>query len=293
MRTIRPCKVMLVLTKTLGDVVLIHNLIDGIHKEYKDPEIDIFVDEKYKDIIVGNPKMSVVYCMKSWLNNWAKILERTFEYDVVLIPQQLHMEDNVWHQLDHLRHQHLVDFYLDRCRLPKRTKEDKLKIFPLEDDVDAVKALEIKSPYIVIHTTSLVPSKDWSYFNELTLSMIHEGVDVVQVGADTDTLVDKAMDLRSKLSFKQIAVLCSKAKCFVGLDSGLSYVSAASGAKTIVLQGATVPETSGPFGENVINIVSETREECKDKRCHGNCKFNDKCINRISIIDVLAEVKKC
>jgi len=291
-------KVMLVLVRTLGDVILINNLVDGILKKFGKAEIDVYINEQYKCLIDRNKKISTIYTEKDWFSCWDKIIDivSTGKYDEVMIPQQLNSEDNVWHQLEEYRHQHLVDFYLQRCRLPNRTKDEKLQIYStVSDEVDVQKFISLNNiaNYIVIHTTTLAPGKNWSKFQELTNVLLSEGIQVVQVGGKTDKLIEGVFDARELLTIPQLGLLADRAINFIGLDSGLSYVAAASGAKVIVIQGSTIPKTSGPWGDNVTNIVSKTLPECMNLRCHGNCRFpTGKCIDLISIDEVLSAINK-
>jgi ADP-heptose:LPS heptosyltransferase len=298
-------KVALILCRTLGDVVLVHNLVDGIYKKYGEVVVDVYVDEFYKDLVFGNPKIARIFTSPSWLSNWDSLIETAIvkgTYDAVLCPQQTTREDTIWHQLDYLRHQHLVDYYLSRCYLPKREEGEELQLFSTSHDhaaVDRVLAVNKLKHYVVIHTTSGVPSKDWDYFPGLVYSLLDEGKTVLQVGGGEDKLAVSErvgfFDLRKQFTFPQIAALCKRASCFVGLDSGLSFVAAASKTPTIVLQGSTVPETSGPWGKNVINILSKTLPQCEEVRCHTNCRFprecKGKCINYIEVTEVLDAIK--
>jgi len=301
-------KISIILTRTLGDVMLIHNLVDGVYKKYPCAlEIDVYVDEMYKDIVQGNEKINKIFTSPRWLSNWKYILQMVAgdDYNEVLIPQQVTTEDALWHQMDYLRHQHLVDYYLERCRLPKRDLGDAVQLYVSNEDIDKVDQLLIEkniTNYIVIHSTSGVPTKDWNYFSELVSILTEKEITIVQVGAVTDKLVscssnDYFCDERGKLTFSQIGALCKKADCFVGLDSGISYISASAKIPTIVLQGSTIPETSGPWGDNVINVLSKTLPSCESLRCHANCRYisevpGGKCINLIKVNDVLNVVKE-
>lgn len=290
-------KILLVLTRTLGDVILIHNLVDGCFKKYGDCLVDVIVESKYIDLISGNPRIHEIISGDNWHNRWEDILQYIIknDYDDYLIPQQLNKEDNVWHQLEEHRHQHLVDFYLKRCRLPARTQEDKLQIYIGVDDlvfIEKALANTHMKDYVLIHTTSLGESKDWDYFNELNNKIIEHGVSVIQIGSKTDKKTNSAFDFTGDLTFKQIAALCKNAKCFIGLDSGLSYLACASGCKTIVIQGATIPTTSGPWGDNVINIVGNTLLKCEKIRCHAKCRYPEegKCINNVTVDQVYSSI---
>ena len=307
-------KIALVLARTLGDVLLIHNLVDGIYKKYKNPEIDIYTNSVYEDLITGNSKVHRIFPSPNWLENWGYILGLISGnlYTDVLIPQQLTHADTVWHQLEHLRHQHLIDYYLDRCRLPKRNSNEILQLYITQHDIDAVKRiLEVNKPgkYVVVHTTSGVPTKDWNKFSSLVYELLMElNVSVFQVGLKSDEdaypsqkelppMGSKFFDVREQLTFSQVGALCREAECFVGLDSGLSYVAAATGKPTVVLQGSTVPETSSPWGSNVIHILAKTLSQCQNLRCHTHCRYPQKvpmgkCINNIGVVQVKEVIAK-
>lgn len=296
-----PVRILLVLTRTLGDVMLIHNLVDGCIKKFVNCHITVVVEKVYENILEGNPKINRIITGTNWHMHWSDIIDMVAskQYDEVMIPQQLHAEDNVWHQLEEHRHQHLVDFYLKRCRLPKRNTAEVLQIFPTQDDINFIRFYpsfaghsesDKKIKYVILHTKSLADGKDWDKFIYLAKALNDKCYTPIQIGAKTDPLVVGCIDARELFSFRQIAVLCSKTSCFVGLDSGLSYIAAASGCKTIVIQGATIPQTSGPWGNNVINILSKTIPECEEVRCHGNCRFKAKCISNITVEDVLKHI---
>lgn len=284
-------KDVVVLTRTLGDVVLGNVLAHNIKLQFPDSELDYIVESRYADILLGNPAISGVVPIRETRSEWDDVLHKISNgsYRHVFLPQQTTREDNIWHQVEKHRHQHLVDFYAKRCGI--RLSDRRLIVFPQLKDGDPV----ADKGTVVVHARTLVPSKDWAHFGEFVIRLREKGVRVVQVGTSEDSTVPSDEDLRGKLSLRQLIVYLKSCSAFVGLDSGISYLAAAVGIPTYVIQGPTIPETSGPFGPNVVNLLSPTRKECETVRCHGNCRFVQEeplgsCINRWGVDDIWKQI---
>lgn len=280
------------LTKTIGDIVLGNVLVKNIKLKYPDIELDYIVEEKYIDLVIYNPHIKNVFP----LGNWDKVLKVISDpkYDKVFFAQQTSAWDNCWHQKEEDRNQHLLDFYAKRCDI--ELIDRKLEIFA-ESLPSPISTLS--HPVIAIHTKTLADVKDWSKFSELaTVLKERTGGAVVQLAAPTDPEIPGAhkisLPLKGVISF-------FKEKCcnvFIGLDSGLSYIAASFDVPSVILQGATIPLTSGPYGPNVVNLFSQPHEQCikerKGIRCHGidggKCKYGVKCINKITVENIIKEV---
>ena len=286
-------KGILVLTKTLGDVILGNVLVKNIKLSYPDIELDYVVEKRYSSLIKFNPDIKECIEVGKTEMAWDEILKMVaFGYDEVFFPQQVCVEDNVWHQEDRYRFQHLVDFYANRCDI--KLKDRKLKIYFENEEVEH---LEGKKK-VICHTTTLGKAKNWTKFEELGKVLRDLGFTVYQIGLGTDVSMklEEKYDLRDKFSLlKLLSLLSKECDCFVGLDSGVSYMSAAIGKPTICILGASVPQTSGPYGENVKYLFSKTRGECEAKRCHSlynECKFKSPCIDNISVGEVFEAVSE-
>jgi len=279
-------KVLLVLIQTIGDCVLINSITKEIKHKYPDSEITVCINEAYKNIIEYNKDIKEVLTSSQWLSRWSDIVSMFKNYDEVMIPQQTTGEDNNWHQLEEHRHQHLYDFYLKRCRL-EETQERKLYMYPNALDKFSENIKDFKDN-ILIHSQSGGDIKDWDKFYELVQAL--NRTDIVQVGGKDDKRVNGTKDMRGKLTFNEIYCLCKKSKLLIGLDSGIEHMAAASGIPTIILQGASISETSGAFGENVIHIVSKSPCELRCHGIRGKCTKGIKCINNITVGEVLEVV---
>lgn len=287
-------KIACILYRTLGDVVLCNTLAKEIKKKYPESHLTWYVNEEYAEVITFSPDIDEIACPP----NKDFILKEVSSgiYDEVFWFAQETVEDNIWHQVDKYRHQHLVDFYAQRCGF--KITERREYMYPQKQDFTTVDAIlaERKIPtekMCAIHTATLVPSKNWDKFLFLYKELKLSDYAVLQVGGLKDVfVVSEAEDFRKQVSLNQLAALLSRCKFFVGLDSGVSYISSAMDIPTYVLMGPTIPTTSGPIGSKVKPLVATVGKECEVIRCHGNCKLNNPCINNIplkAILNVLAK----
>lgn len=294
-------KGIMILTRTLGDIVLGNTLSKGIKAKYPDIELDWIVEARYKDVLEGNPDIKNIITVDEAVRDWDKVLKIATSdgYDKVLIPAQLSHTDSCWHHNKKFMGGHLVDFYARRCgiTLPER----RLYMYPDKSDFEIADKI-IKDhiregqKFIAMHTTTLVTAKDWQIekFNEVAKWLMAKDIAIFQLGAESDRVMEGIIDLRDKLTFRQIAALLSKCSLFLGLDSGLSYIAAAMGIPVICIMGMSMPITSGPFGDNVTFIEPTSLPPECSWRCHSNCRFGQdrECIKTIGVDRVIEVVEK-
>lgn len=287
-------RIMLVMLKTMGDVVLSTTLARELKKEYPSSEIHFYTNKGYAGLLENNPDVFEVHAPDDWNYNSLFLEMAEEDYDVVFAPYQARPECNVWHQNEHSRHQHLVDFYWNRMGMHRQIVDRECYLFPTaEDSAKAADHISMDVPRIAVHSTTGVPTKDWPHFDALTEELRKAGYGVVQVGAKTDKAVAKAVDLRGRMGFLELAAFLGKCAAFVGLDSGLSYVADAAKTPTIVIQGSTDPMTSGPISSRVIHLFSKNTgyQDCQTVRCHMDCRHERNCINEITAEAVLDKLE--
>lgn len=283
-------KVMLVLAKDMGDVMLANSLARDIKDYYgKDTEISLYVNENYRELVAYNPDITHLYRAENWLKTWDEILGYVLNngYDKVMIPQQIRWEDTIWHQLDYLRHNHMLQYYQLRCGLPKR--KTPLIFYPNPEThiVICPEAMDFDKNGIIVHCQTRNPDKDWPYFPQLIKIMQELGYRVYQVGGKGDKpLVGDEYNLLGKYNFSELWHWIRSSIAFIGLDSGLSFLAATTGTQCFTLYGSSVPETSGAYGENVTHIVSPACDTCKPMRCHGHCQTKPNCVSRLTVDSV-------
>jgi len=277
-------KIALVLLRTLGDVVIGNTLVNEIKRTYPDSDIYYYVEKSYLEVINCNPNLKEVIVLPCLDAVLLDIAEK--RYDKVFFPYQTTREDNIWHQVEKHRHQHLLDFYAKRCGIEIKDR----KLFGYFND-EQRKKVKLYASGIVIHISTLVPSKNWDKFSELVLEIKRKYpmIPIYQVGKKEEPLIADVIDTREKFTIGELYAFLKKSTMLIGLDSGVSYMAAAVNIPVICIMGATIPMTSGPIGEKVHHIVAETKCE---PRCHGNCRFDNPCIRKITIEQVMEKVKE-
>lgn len=283
------------LTRTVGDVVLGNVLVKNIKLQYPDIELDYIVEKKYEDLIKYNPNISNTISVDNTDNEFDNILKlvSSNKYDYVFFPQQTNAIDNSWHQTPQYGKGHILNFYAKRCGI--KIQDYKIKLYT--DNV-LLELPPFKHPNVWIHTTTLADVKDWDRFGELVFELQKLDINVYQIGLPSDKIISGIPLIT--LPIKDVMSVFKQGLCdlFIGLDSGLSYIAAAFDVPQICIMGATISETSAPFGDNVTVLLSDTLKECREKRnntrCHGisggKCEFGSKCINKITVSQVIDKV---
>lgn len=289
----------LILTRTLGDIILGNVLVKNIKLQYPEIELDYVIEDKYACLIEDNPNVKNVIRLKSTNDEWDSVLKliSSNEYDKIFMAQQTSATDNMWHQSKQFNTKHLLNFYAKKIDVSIVNPE--LELF-VNDENLALANLGIPKPIIAIHTTTLADVKNWSKFQDLVDALQNKfGCNIIQLGLESDFRLKNVINLA--LSLKEIMIFFKRRVCnvFVGLDSGLSYVAAAFKIPVIALYGATEIVTSGVYGESVDIILADNLPECKSQRanvrCHGilggKCQFNSKCIDKITVEEVMQNIK--
>lgn len=286
------------LTRSVGDVVLGNVLVKNIKLQYPDLELDYIVEKRYEDLIKFNPNIKNTITIENTDKEFDTILKIVSDtkYQHIFFPLQTTPEDNSWHQTTQFGKSHILNFYAKRCGI--KIVDYKLELF-VENEVPIPIDFQNKHPNVWIHTTTLADVKDWDRFGELVFELKNLGIHVYQIGLPTDKLLPNIKQLN--YSLYNIIKLFQQKECdlFIGLDSGLSYIASAVGIPQICIMGATIPETSASYGDNITILLSDNLKECREKRnnvrCHGisggRCEFGAKCINKISVSQVVDKVK--
>ncbi len=287
-------RVMFVMQKTLGDVLLCTTICHEFKRDHPNWEIHFYTNKPYDGLLRNNPDIDVIVSSDDWPLNMLFLEMTGRKFDRVLAPYQARPECNSWHQFEDTRPQHLVDFYWKRCGMHRPIEERECYFHPTEGDfLSASEHISMDVPRIALHGTTNVPTKDWPFFDGLVEGLKKAGYGCVQVGAKNDRKIAGAVDLTGKMSFGQIGAFLSKCAAFVGLDSGLSYLADAMKVPTLVIQGSTSPVTSGPISHRVVHLFAEQTgyEDCQVVRCHMNCRHEVNCNTRITVPMVLGKLE--
>jgi heptosyltransferase III len=143
------------------------------------------------------------------------------------------------------------------------------------DSIDPVPRLTVPSAgpspsRLAIHPGSGSPKKNWPlhHWTRLLAKLMPSFDDVLLVAGEADTEIAQAINplipadklrLCVNRSLSDLVAELSQATLFVGHDSGVSHVAAATGIRTIALFGPTDPIIWSPNGDHVTVIQSPDR----------------------------------
>lgn len=114
--------------------------------------------------------------------------------------------------------------------------------------------------YVVLHLVPLRPYKRWtmSGWQYLANYFDKQGVKVILTGSDNVAeqqyirtvmleMPDNILNLAGKLPLSTVATLIRQAKFYVGTDTAVTHIAAATGTLTVALYGPTNPVKWAPF----------------------------------------------
>jgi ADP-heptose:LPS heptosyltransferase len=244
--------------RALGDLVMITPVLRELRKQYPDAWLQVVTEEPA--VLNNNPHVNKVVKPEQ--------MEKTDPWDIFINLNDAY-EDQVT--------SHYVDSYLNRAFGPAGlTVDHATEIFPADEERENVDEVikEIGSDYIVVHM------RRWAWENknidiEIWSSLftrLHEkypNVKVVAVGAKYDFRVppqpDRYIDLVDQLSIGEIQYLISKARAFIGPDSGPFHIAGTTTTPIVALISHLLPEQilptrGGEFGKGITVVTSDV--EC-------------------------------
>jgi len=185
-----------------------------------------------------------------------------------------------------------------------------------EDNDKAVRILDgfgfpDNEPYAVIAFRAVAESRHWGLDNytelaraiakDLKLRVIliggpvdrKEG-DKIAEAIETEDYIDEVINLAGKTSLRETAALLSRARIFIGNDSGPAHLAAAVGVPVVVLSGADDPKETSPISNQKKLLYLDYLEciSCVKNKCPLRGEEFMQCLKGISLETVLAAVKE-
>ena len=111
-------------------------------------------------------------------------------------------------------------------------------------------------PYAVLHAAPMFVYKRWTVagWRQLATSLRARGLGIVTTGAATDrAYLDEVFDdsaiarLDGRLAWPDLAALLADAAVYIGPDTAITHLAAATGTPTVALYGPTDPRLWGPW----------------------------------------------
>ncbi|MFZ5980817.1 MAG: glycosyltransferase family 9 protein, partial [Candidatus Zixiibacteriota bacterium] len=168
-----------------------------------------------------------------------------------------------------------------------------------------------REPYAVVAFQAVAESRRWGRDNytELTRAIIDqlrlrviliggpadrkEGDRIVEAIANED-YIDVVINLAGKTTLRETAVLLSRARVFIGNDSGPAHLAAAAGVPIVVLSGADDPKETSPITSRKKLIYLENLEciSCVKNKCPLKRDAFMGCMKGITVEMVLDGVRE-
>ena len=127
----------------------------------------------------------------------------------------------------------------------------------LPADIDSL----LQPGFVVLHTPSMWPYKQWplAHFRELAAALLARGHPLVLTGSssarDQECIAalsglaasPRQLDCSGRLDFNQLATLLGRAALYIGPDTSVSHLAAATGVPVLALFGPTNPLRWAPW----------------------------------------------
>lgn len=298
---IQPKRVLVITLRYLGDTLLVTPLISSLKRAYPNAEIDVLLPGSNIGMLEGNPDVSLLIPIagKPKLLDFAKLLIGLFRrYDLAistqagdrpilcallagkfsmgfvarnatkdnwkrrLLDKALEVDDGHSHAvLENLRFCEPLNIAPSYALTPPRTASE---------NAQPVKY----GKYAVLHIMPQWRYKQWH--DEGWVKVAHylsqKGYQILLTGSaqasEKETLrallhkmPPSTRNLAGKLSLSQLTGLIENARLFIGPDTGITHLAAATGVSTVALFGPTDPKKWAPwpagYAEHASPFVSQ------------------------------------
>jgi len=340
---LRP-RILVVSLRRLGDVLLTTPLIRSLRRAWPDATIEALVFADTAGILRGNPDLNAIVAMPvlpTTMQNLALAMRLFRKYDLAVSTQPGDrptlfafiagrvrvgpIEPKGGGGLKRLVYRRGLPIERGAHRVEENLRLADLLGIARARDVVCPRYADASGvppgPYAVIHAAPMFRYKQWSKsgWRALAAALTARGLPVVATGgpaeAERHYLDDVWSDvpvtrLDGRLGWAQLAGLLSKARVYVGPDTSVTHLAAASGCATIALYGPTDPRLWGPWpaGGLQSNWVAagpiQNRGNvwlvqnplpcmpCQLEGCERRLDSHSCCLDELSTAQVIAAIEK-
>lgn len=279
---LRPdARVLVVILRRLGDVLLTTPLIRSLKRAYPQASIDALVFAGTEGVLTGNPDLAAIITMpqRPGIADTLSLSARLFRrYDLAVSVQTGDRPIGFAlvagrRSAGPLEPQGLASAIkralLSRSYIRDASEHRVVDILRLADAIGIPAHREVvcpplaprprlapPQPYAVIHAAPMFTYKRWTAagWAALAAALRERGCAVAATGAasDRDYLDSVWRDapvarLDGKLEWPEVTALIAAARVYVGPDTAITHLAAAAGAPTVALYGPTDPRLWGPW----------------------------------------------
>ena len=348
---IQPKRILVITLRYLGDTLLVTPLIAALKQAYPDADIDVLLPASNAGMLEGNPDIKRLLILegKPGALAFGKLLLSLFRrYDLAISTQtgdrptlcaaiagkiSLGFVPNdaakAWWKKALLTHWLLFTADYGHAVLENLRFCALLGIAPcyrLTPPRNSMPIPAISDRYAVLHIMPQWRFKQWHAegWRELVTFLDQQGFKVVLTGSGNTAelaalrelqqqLPAEVLDLAGQLSLAQLSALIAQATLFVGPDTGITHLAAATGALTFALFGPTDPtkwapwpygysEAKTPFASrgssqvfNVYLLQGQTEQNCLPcqlEGCDRHRNSHSACLDQLSSARVIKFIEQ-
>ncbi len=336
-------RILVVALRRLGDVLLTTPLIRSLRRAWPDATIDALVFAPTAGILEGNSDLDTVITMpaRPTVGESIALMARLWKRYALAISTQSGDRPTLFALAAGLAHLAPVEPRLSGT-LKRRVLRRSVpvihglhrveEVLRLADALGIERVAELVCPtsagaqaepderYAVIHAAPMFRYKRWTHagWRELAAALEERGLTIVATGGPGESerrYLDEVWAdhagtrrLEGRLAWPQIAALLSRAAVFIGPDTSVTHLAAASGCPTIALYGPTDPRLWGPWPAGGLKqswLAAGTTQRrgnvwlvqnplpclpCQKEGCDRHIESSSQCLDELSSRQVLAAV---
>jgi heptosyltransferase-3 len=334
-------RILVVALRRLGDVLLTTPLIRSLRRAYPDAAIDVLVFAGTEGILAGNPDVAAVITMPARptpAETFAFVRRLWRRYDLACSTQSGDrptlfawaagrrsvgfVEGNTFgSRVKRFALSQPVETVRDTHRVREMLRLAEAMGAAAVAEVVAPRGAERPAaaperPYAVIHAVPMFRYKRWTDagWRELAAGLAARGLAVVATGGPGEAErryldgVWTGTDVRRRdgvLSWPELAGLIGGAAAFIGPDTSVTHLAAATGTPTVALYGPTDPRLWGPWPaggldtpwaasgtiQNRRNVWLVQNPQpclpCQREGCERHIESYSRCLDELSVGQVL------
>lgn len=299
----------------IGDMVTSLHVFERLKQSYPTAKITLFCKQFIKPLIENDPNIDFIITNVKDLKdkkydlivdlrgNWNSIIYALLNLPKVRLDRgSVRLKNKI--KGSH-PHEVFTNLQIIAPVLKRPLESPRLKLYYADEQLEKVDKFisrnELKN-FAVLHTGARKLLRKWPLDNYIKIADYLKGTknwDIIFTGDNNDKedisyisegLSFKTYSIAGEFSLIEYATLTSKAKLFIGNESGPMHIASATGIPVIGLFGPGVPFVFYPYGDNCkyIHHVLECNP-CDQIHC---VHPNNPCIARISLNEVIQKIEE-
>jgi heptosyltransferase III len=274
-------RILVVVLRRLGDVLLTTPLVRSLRVAWPDARIDALVFADTAEMLAGNPDLNRIIEVPPRPSARAslKLATQLWNRYALAVSTQSGDRPTMFAWIAGQRHLGPVDSglrgalrrqLLDRSVAPAPGVHRVEEVLRLADALGIARVPEVvcprdenshdapDEPFAVVHAAPMFRYKQWTRagWRTVAATLAERGLRVLATGgpaAAERTYLDEiwagaaVQRLDGRLTWRAIATILKQAKVYVGPDTSVTHLAAASGCPTVALFGPTDPRLWGPW----------------------------------------------